>query len=66
MTAEVGGVGGSVGSVFYPTVARRVVKKKVSFAAIPPRDADGCVTLEILPLDQGIAFEKIDFVPKLH
>ena len=47
-------------SVFYPTVARRIVEKKVRFDSIGPRNADGRISLEICPLDQGIAFEKIE------
>lgn len=47
-------------SVFYPTVARRIVEKEVRFDSIGPRNADGRISLEICPLDQGIAFEKIE------
>lgn len=47
-------------SVFYPTVARRIVAKTVEFKSLPAPDADGCIVLEIAPLDPGIAFEKID------
>lgn len=42
---------------FYPTVARRVVKKEVTFEL--PASADGMQTLQIKPLDPGIVFEKI-------
>lgn len=42
---------------FYPTVARRVVKKEVTFEL--PASADGMQTLRIKPLDPGIVFEKI-------
>lgn len=42
-------------SVFYPTVARRVVEKKVRVKVAKP----GETLLEIKPLDPGIVFEKI-------
>ena len=42
-------------SVFYPTVARRVVEKKVPVKA----GKTGETILEIAPLDPGIVFEKI-------
>ncbi|MDR0938015.1 MAG: glycosyl hydrolase 115 family protein [Mediterranea sp.] len=45
-------------STFYPTVARRVVAKRASFA-LPPAAADGTRTLVIRPLDPGIVFQKI-------
>ena len=47
-------------SVFYPTVARRVVAKKVEFSSLPAGDREGLVTLELSPLDPGVAFEKIE------
>lgn len=46
-------------SVFYPTVARRVVAEKVRFDRLPARDGDGRLTVELAPLDPGVAFEKI-------
>lgn len=47
----------NVYSVFYPTVARRVVEKTVKLA-VPP-SADGMQSLTLKPLDPGIVFEKI-------
>lgn len=47
----------NVYSVFYPTVARRVVEKTVKLD-IPATD-DGTQMLSISPLDPGIVFEKI-------
>lgn len=47
----------NVYSVFYPTVARRVVEKTVKLA-VPP-SADGMLSLTLKPLDPGIVFEKI-------
>jgi hypothetical protein len=44
-------------SKFYPTVARRVIEKKVNLN-IPSSD-DGMQTLTLTPLDPGIVFEKI-------
>lgn len=44
-------------SVFYPTVARRVVEKKVDLMV--PETPDGKHILTITPLDPGIVFEKI-------
>lgn len=44
-------------SVFYPTVARRIVEKKIKLE-IPPA-TDGMQILTIKPLDPGIVFEKI-------
>jgi hypothetical protein len=44
-------------SVFYPTVARRVVEKKVEMEV--PASSDGMQTLMLTPLDPGIVFEKI-------
>lgn len=42
---------------FYPTVARRVIEKEVTFEL--PASADGMQTLQIKPLDPAIVFEKI-------
>ncbi|MBD1425156.1 glycosyl hydrolase 115 family protein [Sphingobacterium arenae] len=47
----------NVYSVFYPTVARRVVKKEAKFQV--PNTVDGMQTLTLKPLDPGIVFEKI-------
>ncbi len=44
-------------SVFYPTVARRVVEKTVPMSV--DRKADGLHTLTLSPLDPGVVFEKI-------
>ncbi|OJX92527.1 MAG: glycosyhydrolase [Paludibacter sp. 47-17] len=44
-------------SVFYPTVARRVVEKKVKLEV--PASADGMQVLTLTPLDPGIVFQKI-------
>jgi hypothetical protein len=44
-------------SVFYPTVARRVVEKKVKLDV--PVTTDGMQELTLTPLDPGIVFEKI-------
>ncbi|WP_114778608.1 glycosyl hydrolase 115 family protein [Botryobacter ruber] len=44
-------------SVFYPTVARRVVEKKVKLDI--PQTPDGVQTLTLKPLDPGVVFEKI-------
>lgn len=44
-------------SVFYPTVARRVVEKKVSLPV--GKTSDGMHTLTVRPFDEGIVFEKI-------
>ena len=43
-------------SVFYPTVARRVVAKKVTLDVPKGRRAPRLV---LAPLDPGVAFEKI-------
>lgn len=48
----------NVYSVFYPTVALRVVENVVELEVGKP-DADGLHTLSISPLDPGIVFEKI-------
>lgn len=45
-------------SVFYPTVARRVVEKSVSLP-VPSHKAGEPVVLELSPLDPGVVFEKI-------
>jgi hypothetical protein len=50
--------GDNVYTVFYPTVARRVIKKEVKIPVAAP-DADGYVNLTITPADPGIVFEKI-------
>lgn len=42
---------------FYPTVARRVIEKEMTFEL--PASADGMQTLQIKPLDPAIVFEKI-------
>ena len=47
----------NVYSAYYPTVARRVVEKKVRLAL--PQSADGVRTLEFRPQDPGIVLEKI-------
>lgn len=44
-------------TVFYPTVARRVVEKKIEMEV--PSTTDGMQILTLKPLDPGIAFEKI-------
>ena len=44
-------------SVYYPTIARRVVRQKVRLEV--PHDASGSATFELSPLDQGIAFEQV-------
>lgn len=44
-------------TVFYPTVARRVIEKKVDLQV--PASKDGLFTLNLKPLDPGIVFEKI-------
>ena len=44
-------------TVFYPTVARRVVEKKVELQV--PETADGMQILTLTPMDPGIVFEKI-------
>lgn len=48
----------NVYSVFYPTVARRVIENKVRLK-VPAKSADGTYTLIIRPLDPGTVFEKI-------
>ena len=47
----------NVYSVYYPTVARRVVEKKVRLAL--PSSSDGTYMLTFRPLDPGIVLEKI-------
>lgn len=44
-------------TIFYPTVARRVVEKKVELQV--PEVADGMQILTLTPMDPGIVFEKI-------
>ena len=44
-------------SIYYPTVARRVVEKKVRMKL--PASADGTYTLNFRPQDPGIVLEKI-------
>ncbi|HEX2936933.1 MAG TPA: glycosyl hydrolase 115 family protein, partial [Bacteroidales bacterium] len=44
-------------SIFFPTIARRVVEKKVELSI--PASADGMQVLTLSPLDPGIVFEKI-------
>lgn len=44
-------------SIFYPTVARRVVEKKVKLDV--PVSTDGMQVLTLVPLDPGIVFHKI-------
>jgi hypothetical protein len=50
--------GDNVYTVFYPTVARRVIQKEAKIPTAAP-DADGYVNLTITPADPGIVFEKI-------
>ena len=45
-------------SVFYPTVARRVVRTKMTLDVPSELDASEIVVLELSPLDPGIAFEQ--------
>jgi len=47
----------NVYTVFYPTVARRVVEKTVKLEI--PQSTNGMQTLTLTPLDPGIVFEKI-------
>ena len=44
-------------SIFFPTIARRIVEKKVELNV--PATADGMQVLTLTPLDPGIVFEKI-------
>ncbi|MBN2744850.1 MAG: glycosyl hydrolase 115 family protein [Marinilabiliaceae bacterium] len=44
-------------SIFYPTVARRVIEKTVQLDV--PASADGMQVLTLSPLDPGVVFEKI-------
>lgn len=48
----------NVYTIYYPTVARRVIEKSVKLPA-PTPSADGYVTLSLSPLDPGVVFEKI-------
>jgi hypothetical protein len=43
--------------VFYPTVARRVIEKKIRLSV--PTKNDGAQVLTLTPLDPGIVFQKI-------
>ncbi len=45
-------------TIFYPTVARRVIEKTVRLP-LPAPDAEGTHTLTLRPLDPGVVFEKI-------
>ena len=47
----------SIYSVYYPTIARRVVRQKVRLDV--PAGASGSATLELSPLDPGVAFEQL-------
>ncbi|HOT14770.1 MAG TPA: glycosyl hydrolase 115 family protein [Bacteroidales bacterium] len=44
-------------SIFFPTIARRIVEKKVKLNV--PATTDGMKVLTLTPLDPGIVFEKI-------
>lgn len=46
-------------TVFYPTVARRVVENTVRLAVPDRRGDDGRVSLVLSPMEPGIVFEKI-------
>jgi len=48
----------NVYTVYYPTIARRVIEKAVALP-VPAPSADGSVTLSLSPLDPGVVFEKI-------
>ncbi len=48
---------GNIYSVFYPTVARRVVSSKVEFGGLDA--GGGSASLVLAPLDQAVAFEGI-------
>ena len=47
----------NVYSVFYPTVARRIVEKEIKFDL--PNTSDGMQTMTFRPLDPGIVLEKL-------
>ena len=47
----------NVYTIFYPTIARRVIKSDVKLHV--PAKADGVQTLVVKPMDPGIVFEKI-------
>ena len=47
----------NVYSIYYPTVARRIVEKKVKLNV--PNTSDGMQTLIFKPLDPGIVLEKL-------
>jgi hypothetical protein len=44
-------------TVFYPTVARRVIEKKINLNV--PKTSNGMQVLTLTPMDPGIVFEKI-------
>ncbi|MDE6391011.1 MAG: glycosyhydrolase, partial [Duncaniella sp.] len=48
----------NIHTVYYPTIARRVIEKIVTLP-VPETSADGSVTLSLSPLDPGVVFEKI-------
>lgn len=48
----------NIHTVYYPTVARRVIEKTVKLP-VPAPAADGSVVLSLSPLDPGVVFEKI-------
>lgn len=48
----------NIHTVYYPTVARRVIEKIVKLP-VPAPAADGSVVLSLSPLDPGVVFEKI-------
>lgn len=48
----------NIHTVYYPTVARRVIEK-VARLAVPKDAADGKVTLTLTPVEPGVVFEKI-------
>lgn len=48
----------NVYSIFYPTVARRVIDNKIKLP-LPTADSDGMHTLVISPIDPAVVFEKV-------
>ena len=48
----------NIHTVYYPTIARRVIEKTVTLP-VPTPSADGTLTLSLSPLDPGVVFEKI-------
>lgn len=48
----------NIHTVYYPTIARRVIEKTVKLP-VPAPAADGSVILSLSPLDPGVVFEKI-------